>query len=172
MKIAFAGWAGSGKTEAAKYIAHKYGGVVLSFADSIKFIDRYLFGVGQKQRERLQKIGEFFRTIDPDIWVKRTLESVEFEERVAVDDLRRKNEYISLVESGFTVIRIVADEDIRVQRLIKRDGVCDVTLMYNESESGCADLVLREISNNRTLEDMYDQIDALMSVWGYGKVAV
>jgi dephospho-CoA kinase len=164
IRIAFTGWAGSAKTTAAQYLRSKYDFEIISFADGIKFIDSYLFGSGKKNRERLQKIGELFRReFDPDIWVKRTIESIEAEEgNVVVDDLRRLNEYEALKNKNFHIVRIVADEDVRVERLMKRDGQCDVSLMYNESENGCADLALPEIENNGSLEEFYARLDEMM----------
>ncbi len=159
MRVAFVGWAGSAKTEAAKYLAEKFDGEVFSFADGIKYIDNYLFGSGKKDRSRLQKIGEFFRTFNEEIWVDRTLETIKEEESAFVDDLRRLNEYEALIKEGFTVIRIVADEDIRIKRLIARDGICDTSLLYNSTESGCSDLILHEIENNGTLEELYEKLD-------------
>lgn len=162
IKVAFTGWAGSGKTEAARYLALKYDAEVVSFADGIKFIDSYLFGNTKKDRNRLQKIGEFFRGLDSDIWVKRTLETAECEDSVFIDDLRRMNEYETLMHNGFYVIRIVADENLRIARLIERDGQCDTSLLYNSSENGCANLTLTEISNNSTLEEFYYKLDEMM----------
>ena len=171
IKIAFAGWSGSGKTTAARYLADKYNGEVVSFAEGIKYIDRYLFGNQPKERDRLQRIGEFFRSFDPDIWVKRTLETCEFEDRVFIDDLRRENEYIALKNAGFKFVRIVADEDIRIKRLIERDGKCDVTLLYNSSENGCASIPMTEIENNDSIEELYAQLDELMEEWGFAEIA-
>ena len=161
MKVAFVGWAGSGKTIAAKYLAEKFDGDVVSFADGIKYIDNYLFGSGKKDRSRLQRIGEFFRTFDEAIWVNRTLETIQLEvdANIFVDDLRRINEYDALIKEGFKVIRIIADENIRIERLITRDGFCDTSLLYNETESGCSNLSLSEIENNGTLEEFYKKID-------------
>jgi dephospho-CoA kinase len=169
IKIAFTGWAGSGKSDAAKYIKNEYGADVISFADGIKYIDKYLFGNGKKDRNRLQKIGEFFRSIDPDIWVKRTVETVEFESDIVVDDLRRENEYEALKKAGFKFVRIVAGEDIRVERILERDGYCDSSLFYNESENGVAGFKMHEIVNDGSLEELHSKIDKLMESWGYEK---
>lgn len=159
MKIAIVGWAGSGKTFASKYLAAKFDGDVVSFADGIKYIDSYLFGSGKKERSRLQRIGEFFRTFEENIWVDRTLETISGLDNVFIDDLRRLNEYDALVNEGFKIIRVVADEDIRIQRLIARDGFCDTSILYNETESGCSNLDLTEIENNGTLEELYEKIE-------------
>src|SRR5690348_7992030 len=163
MKIAFTGWAGSGKTKAAEYLKSKYDCEIISFADGIKYIDKYLFGNGKKNRSRLQAIGEFFRGLDPDVWTNRTVDVVSDNGNdFIIDDLRRSNEYLALIKSGFRVFRTVADESVRVERLIARDGECDVSIMYNDSENGCANLQLTEIDNNGTLEEFYANIDKVM----------
>jgi dephospho-CoA kinase len=170
IKIAFTSWAGAGKTVSADYLRLNYDFNVSSFADGIKFVDRYLFGSGKKDRLRLQTIGQFFRTMDKNIWISRLLDTVSGEENFVCDDLRQWNEYEALNSNGFRIIRIVADEDIRIQRLIERDGSCDVSLLYNESESGCSNLTLPEIENNGTLEELYEKIDILMSSYGIKKI--
>lgn len=169
MKIGITGWAGSGKTEIANYLSFNYDFDVVSFADGIKFIDRYLFGGGKKDRYRLQSIGQFFRTLDSDIWIKRLLESTSDSNNFVCDDLRQLNEYHALVENGFKIIRVTADEELRIKRLIERDGSCDTSLLYNESESGCAHLDIEEIDNNGTLEDLYSKVDVYMESLGFEK---
>jgi len=161
LRIAFTGWAGSGKTTAAKYLAEKFEGDVLSFAYPIKYIDRYVFGTTIKNRERLQKIGEFFREFDPDIWVKHLIDTADLfkEKHLFVDDLRRENEYEALLKNNFKIVRIVADEDLRIKRLMERDGHCDVSVLYNESESGVASIPFFEIENSGTLEEFYEKLD-------------
>jgi dephospho-CoA kinase len=67
--IAFTGWAGAGKTEAARYLVNTYGYNVISFADGIKWIDKEVFGSTSKDRSRLQAIGEKMREIDSECWV-------------------------------------------------------------------------------------------------------
>jgi dephospho-CoA kinase len=72
------------------------------------------------------------------------------------------NEYEMLLRNDFYVIRIVADEEIRIKRLLERDGKCDINLLYNESESGCAHLKLIEIYNNGTKDELYKVVDGLI----------
>jgi dephospho-CoA kinase len=169
MKIAFTSWAGAGKTKAAEYLRLYYDCELVSFADGIKFVDRYLFGSGKKSRSRLQATGQFFRQIDKNIWINRLLETISDSEQWVCDDLRQLNEYHALVENGFYIIRVVSDEDIRIKRLIERDGSCDTSLLYNESESGCANLALPEIENNGTLDEFYEKIDTIMLSLGFEK---
>ncbi len=163
MNIAFTGWAGAGKTEAAKYIELKYGYKRISFADGIKDIAFNIFGAKEKSRKLLQSIGEKLREIDPDVWVKHTINRVNvLQESVVIDDLRRRNEFNALIKNNFYIFRVKADEKTRVKRLIDRDGYCDVSLLYNASENGCADIDLMEINNNGDIESLYKQIDGIM----------
>lgn len=162
MNIAFTGWAGSGKTEAAKYLSHKYGFKRISFADGIKDIAFNIFGVKDKHRELLQSIGEKLREIDDNVWVKHTIRRMYLSDGYVIDDLRRKNEFNALIKNNFYIFRIVADEDIRIKRLVERDGFCDKKLLYNKSENGCKDLDLIEIENNDSLERFYEKLDEIV----------
>jgi dephospho-CoA kinase len=166
MHIALTGWAGAGKTTVAQYLEQKYRYKRISFADGIKDIAKKYFFVQEKNRKLLQQIGEKMREIDQDVWVKYTLhriEYIELDSPVVIDDLRRMNEFEALQRKGFIVIRIEANEDIRIDRLIKRDGFCDRTLLYNESENGVAHLEFPIIYNNGTLDELYRNIDKLMT---------
>lgn len=165
MNFAIAGYAGSGKSQAADYLVKKYGYTKLSFADGIKKIDNELFNRdGIKSRSRLQKIGEYMRAIDSDVWINDVLNRVELlsDKDIVIDDLRRENEFYALRDEGFFSLKIIADEDIRIKRLVDRDGMCDVSLLYNESETGVADIKMYEIYNNGTLEELYEQINKLI----------
>lgn len=160
INIGFSGWAGCGKTQAADYLVKKYGYNRISFADGIKEIALNYFNMQGKDRLLLQQIGEKMREIDSDIWVNHTIHRAK--ETTVIDDLRRKNEYDKLIENKFIAIRINSDEDIRIKRLMDRDGKVDVSLLYNESENGCVDIPMIEIDNNGTLEEFYSQIDSFM----------
>jgi len=170
LNIAFTGWAGSGKTEAAKYLELKYGHKRISFADGIKDIAFNIFGAKEKSRELLQSIGEKLREIDPDVWVRHTINRVNCFSDYVIDDLRRKNEFNALIKHNFYIFRIVADEDIRIKRLIKRDGHCNKSLLYNKSESGCVDIDLPVINNNSNIANLHSQIDGIMKKLHFGEL--
>lgn len=161
MRIAFTGWAGSGKSEAAKYLELKYNLKRLSFADGIKKIAYDIFNEKEKNRYLLQSIGDKMREIDEDVWVNHTLNRINSAvcaTGFVIDDLRRKNEFDALIKN-FHIFRIIADEDIRINRLIKRDGYCNVGLLYNKSEKGCESIKLPEIENNGSIKEFYYKLD-------------
>jgi dephospho-CoA kinase len=87
-----------------------------------------------------------------------------------IDDLRRYNEYIALKDVGFKFVRIVSSEEARIKRLIERDGSCDTSLMYNESENGVAAIDMVEVDNNGEIDELHNKLDALMKEWGYEKI--
>ena len=80
MKIAFGGKMGTGKDTCVNYLIKKYGGVKISFSDSIYDILYYAQNVcgfkKEKDRKFLQWIGtEWAREKNPNIWIELTLKN-------------------------------------------------------------------------------------------------
>lgn len=118
-----------------------------------------------KDRVLLQSIGQKFREIDPDIWIKAAFKEAEKYERVVIADCRQENEYIYAVKNGFTPIRIFADLDIRIQRCVDRDGIQpNIEDWENSSEIGADDFeYIVEIINNGNLYELHTVADGLVS---------
>lgn len=163
-KILLNGRGGSGKDTFADYLVNEYGFKRTAFADEIYKIARKYFGMTIKDRNLLQKIGEKFREIDPLVWVKYTFNEAEKYDKVVISDCRRHNEYVWALERGYLPVRIYTDLDLRIDRLIKRDGVYpDLELLENKSEVGADGLDFITIDNNGTLEELHRQIDEIMN---------
>lgn len=163
-KIILNGRGGSGKDAFADYLVNNYGFKKIAFADEIYKIARKYFGMTYKDRDLLQKIGEKLREIDPLVWVRYTFNEADKYEKVVIPDCRRKNEYAWALEKGYLPIHICADLDLRIDRLIKRDGVYpDLDLLENESETGADELDFITVDNNGTLEELYRQADDIMN---------
>ena len=166
-KIIIAGnIAGCGKTTAAEYLVNKYGYTELFFASEIYNIARKLFEMKGKNRKLLQDIGEKMREIDPDVWtnyvMKQSEDILNKNKKVVVSDLRRFNEYVKAVQEGFLPIRIVCDRDVAIQRIIARDGKCDISLLDNDSENGTRNIPMLQIYNNGGVEELQECLDKLM----------
>lgn len=80
------------------------------------------------------------------------------------DDIRRNNEEESLRESGFTIIKIDCPEDIRLQRLIARDGNFDPNTLNDISETQVDSIPFHyEIDNSGNLDNGIQQFDNILN---------
>lgn len=103
MIVGIAGKAGSGKSSVAKYLAEKYNGIILSFAQPLKDFAVALGWNGEKDergRKLLQLLGTDIgrNLIDPNIWVNHWLKRLDKIETdlVIADDCRFFNEIITI----------------------------------------------------------------------------
>jgi dephospho-CoA kinase len=165
--------AGAGKDTVAEYLRDEYNFLNFSFAEPIYTIARQYFGMIEKDRLLLQKTGEAMRSVRESVWVDYTfnwikkLEEKTIRKKFSISDLRRINEYERAIQEGFFPIRVVCDRDVAIQRIIRRDGHCDESLLDNESESGTRHIPMVEIYNNGALEELHRQIDELLSEKGW-----
>ncbi|GEA15482.1 hypothetical protein E308F_17260 [Moorella sp. E308F] len=164
------GKAGAGKDTAAEYLVRRYGFRRYAFADKLKEVARGLwpeeFADGRKPRRLLQELGTAVRGIDPLVWVRCVFRQMEAENpaRAVITDGRLLNEYRACREAGFTVIRIDCPDQVRMDRLLLRDGVplCrEETSHATEREIELAepDFIL---DNSGSTDDLYRQIVDLM----------
>ncbi len=101
----------------------------------------------------------------PEIWIdeaiKKALE-VAKTSNVIIDDIRRKNEAEALRNNGFSIIKILASDITRRDRLIKRDGYYHESSLHNISEIEVDDIPYDfSIDNN----DNYIDRDNNMNVF-------
>ena len=166
-KIIINGRSLAGKDIAADYLVEKYGFTKISFAKGIYEVAYKVFDMKNKDRLLLQTIGQKMREIKPTIWIEYVMREINRypDKKWVISDCRQENEYtISVIENGFSPIRIHADYDLRVQRAIDRDGFYpDTSLWENESETGADHFEYTERANNTSLEDLYKQIDEFIN---------
>ena len=158
-RIAFTGKAGVGKTTSANYLAQKYGYTVVSFAGKLKEIARELFpeafANGEKPRVLLQTLGAKMREIDPDVWAKYLMRQLKPGVRYVIDDLRYVNEAYYARANGFVIVKIVGPQRIYMPPgAEKHESELEVDFIE-------PDFV---IENTGTLEDLYRQLDELLSL--------
>lgn len=129
MIIALTGYAGSGKSTAAKHLVDRHGFTLVKFAGPLKSMlrclglgDREIEGdlkeqphpvlCGQTPRRAMQTLGtEWGRNlIGSDLWVRVAMESalavLDQGGRVVIDDCRFENEAAAIKAAGGTIIRI------------------------------------------------------------------
>lgn len=110
LKIAVAGEIRSGKDTVCKYIMDNTCNVEkLYFAEGIEKIIREFFpeafADNDKPRKHYQDIGQFMRTLNPNVWINYTANvyNNSYCENFIVTDLRQHNEYEWLKSEGFTL---------------------------------------------------------------------
>lgn len=161
-KVIIKGGACVGKDVFARYLVENHGFHQISFASPIYKIAKENFGMVSKDRPLIQVIGQKFREIDPDVWVKLAMNEAMKYPRVVISDCRQANEYMHAVANGFVPIEVVSDMSIRIQRAIERDGVePDVSRWSHESEIGADGFRYPiTITNNGTEEEYHGNIHA------------
>jgi dephospho-CoA kinase len=153
-KIAFVGYAGSGKSTLANYLVKTYDAKRYSFADAVKEVATKYFGMIEKDRSLLQKIGARFREINPDVWVNIVIQKIKTETyaNVVIDDCRYLNEAFALRKEGFTIVKIIG-------RKAKLTPEQSLHSSEREQDEIYPDYT---INNNGTLEDSYTQLEYII----------
>jgi dephospho-CoA kinase len=167
MKIAITGKMRSGKDTLAKYFIDNDESNQIAFGDGIKRVARNYFPdivAKGKPRKLYQDIGQQFRQIDPDVWVKdldRTMVNLMElgETNFVVTDVRQMNEYLYLKKQGFTVIKVETEDEIRKERIKAKGDTFNVEDFYHETEVAVDSIPYDYlVTNNTKLMDFYDQI--------------
>jgi hypothetical protein len=108
-------------------------------------------------REFLQNYGQFFRTMDPNYWVKALFDTIEEKgyKNVIITDCRHPNEVTPIIERGGIVIRITRPVE----------GAAQQPDHISETALDNADLDIDfEVRNDGSLEDLRHQAMQLVDI--------
>ena len=164
MKIAFGYKAGSGKDTCVDYLIKKHGGKKIAFSEPLYDILNYAQNIcgfeHTKDRKFLQFIGtEWGRETNPNIWVELALKKCcNTSNNFYCSDVRFLNEFEALRNNGWTLIKLVRDEDILRIGNGNTNHVSETQL--DLLPDGKWDYI---IDNNGTLEDLYVKLDKIVS---------
>ncbi|WP_207732372.1 AAA family ATPase [Heliobacterium chlorum] len=167
MKIALTGKMRSGKDAAADYLVDHYGFKKFAFGDAIRNLCKELFPSADqdgKPRELYQNVGQALRDVDPDVWVNYVLRQIEREtgpdDDIVITDLRQWNEYFSVLEAGFDVVKINSSATTRIQRMKRLGEPIQLAQFNHETEKFVEQIdVDFEITNEGTLKELHCLID-------------
>ena len=166
----------SGKTTLCNYI-HKYLHEKyeielksLTFAGKVYELAYDLFDMDRTKKDRklLQRIGSYMREIDENVWINYVMKKAR-DSHVIVEDCRYRNEFESLVNNKFLMIKINIDDEYQLERLqrtypdtyekhvqnLKHPSEMDIE---NLEENKCS-LVLNARDNELNFEKVKDFLD-------------
>ena len=171
--IALYGAPGAGKSTALAYVV-RLGFVRVSFAGyhtgGVRHVVGSVYGRDRaEERPLLNAVGMAGRAIDEDFWVRPMLREVDRQHAVGMpvanDDMRGENEWSQLGAHGFVRVHIVADDQIRQERLRlngKLEG-SDAEFLYRleDSERYHPDYV---IVNNAPVETLELAVNDVLNI--------
>lgn len=179
IKIGLTGKMRAGKDTVADYLVENYGFTKFAFANALKRYVHEIFEVSEdaKPRDIYQRFGQYCRAIDEDVWVRKCFEDISFcrelplthlvrgerELRPVITDIRQPNEYARCRAEGFVLIRVVADDNVRLERAREAGDVFDADTLNHETERYVDGFdVDFEVENNGAWRSMAEQVDVIM----------
>lgn len=113
-----------------------------------------------KPRYALQKLGDIVRKYNEDALMEYALIN-SMEQCSIIEDVRLVREGVFLKDNGFTGIRIYATEEIRRDRLLKRDGV--LYDLSHKTETQIANIPYEYfLSNNKDFHNFKDELNEIV----------
>lgn len=175
--IYFVSGAGAGKSYACKYLIDNYQYIQSKFANSVYMLANSYFNMQGKDRKLLQIIGtEVGRnTLGENIWIDRfeqdikivTLAAQRMNKTVSFvsDDCRFPNEHEMLKKMGWVGVYLNVPKEIRIQRLIGRDGTAQEETLNHISEIAHEAFKdeLYSLDASGTLEQTYQNIETFLT---------
>ncbi|MGC4375783.1 dephospho-CoA kinase [Fictibacillus sp. Mic-4] len=156
-----------------------------AFADEGKRLVHQLFPdlpSSPKPRKYYQEVIDGITKLDvegaKDVWIDATLRKADSyierrccrESRVMITDLRKPREYEVLRQKGFTIIRVTAPLEIRLERARQAGDAFNPEDLEHETEQHIDGFAVDyEIVNDGTLHEMYGKFDVIMRELGISK---
>lgn len=172
IKIGLTGKMRSGKDTVGDFLKKEYGFKTFAFAEGIKFVCGSL-GLepddNGKPRALYQGVGQDLRKYDPNVWVEYTLRKINKHctdrDNIVITDVRQPNEVEALQAAGFTIVRIHADDSLRIQRMeAAGDNYCMDDLNH-ETELAVDTLDTDfTINNNGTIKQLQSLLFSIINL--------
>ena len=165
IRIAFAEQMRSGKDTSADYIKEKHliKAKTFSFAeplyDLLYLVQSNLNLPQEKNREFLQYIGSWGRAQNSNIWIDKLMSKILWtppDINIIITDARYLNELQRLKQEKFIIIKLEADEKIRIERGASNLG------HISELEFDLFTEYDYIVKNNLSFEQLYNELDEIM----------
>jgi len=176
LKLALCGKLRSGKDTVAAHLCGSYGFWEYSFATALKDVAKRLYPTkfNSKPRALLQQLGEWLCEFDPDIFIDATFQKIHNDRqwldgitRIVITDLRKTYEYERLRAEGFTIIRVNAPLELRLQRALEAGDNFTLDDLNHPTETAVDGFdVDYEVTNDGSLDHLWSQVDEIMADMG------
>jgi len=143
--LAITGKARSGKDTVANCVQAAFHDVFkLSLGDAIRQVRDVIYGpTDDKDRPALVMIGQNLRKGDPNVWIKAWLrQAIDLIKlgslrKIVCADVRQPNEFSFFASLGALIVKMEADEELRIKKIKEVDGerATDPKLLNDETES-------------------------------------
>jgi dephospho-CoA kinase len=157
----------AGKDTVGEYLVANYGYMRFAFADEMKRYAHEIFNVKPtpKPRALYQFFGEAMREYDPIVWIRMVENAISGCRMPAViTDMRLPLEHHWARYYGYTIIRVNAPLEIRLERARLAGDVFDESTLAHDTESHVDGFdVDYEIVNDGTLDELFLAVDAVMA---------
>lgn len=171
IKIALVGKSAAGKSFVATELRNNYNFTKMSLQDPTKKIVRQLWLYPSQKRvtwETRWRVYDFFYKMDSNIWVRYLLNRLKKANLdIVVDDVRYINELDMLRASGFTIVRILAPDKVRLKRIPLQSSAAPGSLILHEwfnrdfTEIIRADYTITNISREDTKTSIKQLVEKL-----------
>ena len=190
-RIAICGQLRSGKSLIAEHLQTNKGFKIISFGSRLKQAADELFAysevykpeiitapcpfggkreIGRKKPRRLyQDFGEALRALDGDIWITHAEQAMKAYELfrdtkgIVLDDLRQPRELEWARANGYTIIRVTAPENVRVERATALGDDFDTESLTHETEMHVDGFeVDYEITNDGSKAELLARVDEIV----------
>lgn len=154
MRVALIGKSGVGKSTVAKLLNYHAGAERVSSGAICRQIAKMLFGNDHKSTT--QKLDDALTKVDPSVFLNAALLAAPAGRPICLDSLRFESDYEIARSRGFTIVRVIAPDDVRIARLTERGQKFDLV----KDGSHRSETELDEVDVDYTVENSGD-IDAL-----------
>ncbi len=168
LKIAITGRMGSGKSSLSKIIQSLEDAYITSFSSMIRHILLEL--ELEPTRTLLQETGDFFRKFDNLVWTKALLKEISaIDKPIVIDGIRYDFERDKLVSAGFKIIKISSLDELRRNRIAKRDNITITNELWADWQKHPTELYVDSIQvdyniiNNDSLDNLKQSISPLLN---------
>lgn len=170
-KLAVVGKMRSGKDTVASMLLDQ-GFQTIAFADGITEIIKMYFPealTGAKPRTHYQHIGQQLRQLNPNVWVNyldRRINEFTTVNKIIITDCRQTNEAEYLKKNGFMIIKVEADEELRIERMKQAGEIVTPEQLHHDTEKQ-VDLIVPDyvIDNNSTQEQLAKGVEEMLQYY-------